>query len=88
MRAACLKYRVAVRTYQDGIGGKSTIETLNARADQLIDAKKWGVAMLHAIVLGYTVKASDILTSPGENDRTRRDDPTRDGRDASPKPAR
>jgi hypothetical protein len=54
VRAACLKYRVAVRTYQDGIGGKSTIETLNARADQLIEAKKWGVAMLHAIVLGYT----------------------------------
>jgi peptidoglycan/xylan/chitin deacetylase (PgdA/CDA1 family) len=59
VRTACLKYQVALRTYQDGIGGKSTIESLNTWTDSLIAGKKWGIAMLHAIVQGY-----DQLTDP------------------------
>ena len=59
VRTACLKYHVTLRTYQYGIGGKSTIQSLNTWTDSLIAGKKWGVAMLHAIVLGY-----DQLTNP------------------------
>lgn len=53
VQAAALKYHVAYRAYQLGIGEKSTVETLNAWADKLVSEKKWGVLMAHAIANGY-----------------------------------
>lgn len=54
VRAAALKNHVAFRSYQTGIGGKSTVESLNAWADKQVRDKTWGVAMAHAIAMGYS----------------------------------
>jgi hypothetical protein len=49
-----LKYYVACRDYQIGVGGqRSTVEWLNAWADQQVNGRKWGVVMAHAIGSGY-----------------------------------
>ncbi|HSI09610.1 MAG: polysaccharide deacetylase family protein [Rariglobus sp.] len=54
IQAAALKYHVAFRSYQLGVGGdKSTVESLNAWADKQVRDKKWGVVMAHGIAYGY-----------------------------------
>ncbi len=53
-KEATLKYYVAFRSYQFGVGGdKSTVESLNAWADKQVREKKWGVIMAHGIAYGY-----------------------------------
>lgn len=55
-----LKYYVAFRSYQFGVGGeKSTVESLNTWADTQVRDKKWGVVMAHGIAYGYAA-----LTDP------------------------
>ena len=53
VQAAALKYHVAFRSYQLGLGEKSTTASLDAWADKLVGEKKWGVVMAHAIGQGY-----------------------------------
>jgi peptidoglycan/xylan/chitin deacetylase (PgdA/CDA1 family) len=53
LRAAALKYHVACRAYQTGLGEKSTVESLNAWADKQVRDRTWGVIMAHAIANGY-----------------------------------
>ncbi len=53
VQAAALKFHVAYRAYQTGIGEKSTVESLNAWADKQVRDKTWGVVMAHAIANGY-----------------------------------
>ena len=53
VQAAALKYHVAYRAYQMGTGGKSTVASLNAWADKLVEEKKWGIIMTHAVAHGY-----------------------------------
>ncbi len=53
VKAAALKYHVAYRAYQTATGGKSTVASLNAWADKLVEDRKWGVIMAHAIGNGY-----------------------------------
>jgi len=75
VRTACLKRHVAIRTYQDAIGEKSTIDSLSAWTDKLISEKKWGVAMLHAIVQGYDqLKDPEIFRSHLKNVKRREND--------------
>ncbi len=52
VRAAALKHHVAFRSYQTGLGEKSTVESLNAWADKQVSDKSWGVIMAHAIAHG------------------------------------
>ena len=54
VQAAALKYHVAFRAYQIGLGEKSTVASLNAWADKQIGDKTWGVIMAHAIANGYS----------------------------------
>lgn len=62
VRAAALKYHVACRTYQTAIGDKTTAASLNAWADKLVQEKKWGVIMAHAIGNGYSaLRAPEIF---------------------------
>lgn len=53
IEAAALKDHVAFRAYQKGMGGRDTVESLNAWADGLVAEKKWGVLMAHGIAWGY-----------------------------------
>ncbi len=53
IEAAALKHHVAFRDYQLGIGGKTTVESLDAWADKQVRDRSWGVAMFHAIGSGY-----------------------------------
>lgn len=63
IQAAALKYHVAFRSYQLGVGGdKTTVASLNAWADQQVRDKKWGVVMAHGISQGYAAFTDpDIL---------------------------
>ena len=64
VQAAALKYHVAYRAYQLGIGDKSTVESLNVWADKLVNEKKWGIVMAHAIGNGYSALSDpEILRS-------------------------
>ncbi len=54
VQATALKYHVAYRAYQLGIGDKSAVESLNAWADKLVNEKEWGIVMAHAIGNGYS----------------------------------
>jgi peptidoglycan/xylan/chitin deacetylase (PgdA/CDA1 family) len=53
IQATARKYHVAYRAYQTSISGKSTVASLNTWADKLVQEKKWGVIMAHAIGNGY-----------------------------------
>lgn len=53
VQAAALKYHVAYRAYQQSTSGKSTVASLNAWADKLVQEKKWGILMTHGIAEGY-----------------------------------
>lgn len=54
IQAAALQHHVAYRSSQLGVGGdKSTVESLNAWADQQVRDNKWGVIMAHGISYGY-----------------------------------
>lgn len=53
VQAAALKYHLAYRATQFGIGEKSTVESLNAWADKQVQEKKWGIVMVHGIATGY-----------------------------------
>jgi peptidoglycan/xylan/chitin deacetylase (PgdA/CDA1 family) len=53
LKAAALKYHVAYRSYQTSVGGKSSVTSINAWADVLVEEKKWGVMMIHGIEKGY-----------------------------------
>ncbi len=56
------KNRVGTRTEQRSVGGKSTIENLDAWTNQLLRDKDWGVTMTHGITYGYDhFKSADIL---------------------------
>lgn len=45
--------RVATRTEQFAMGGKSTHENLEQKVAELIKNRQWGVAMIHGISYGY-----------------------------------
>ena len=48
------KYYAVCRTFQKGVGGdRSTVENLNAWADEQVKNGAWGVVMVHAIANGY-----------------------------------
>jgi peptidoglycan/xylan/chitin deacetylase (PgdA/CDA1 family) len=53
VQAAALKYHVAYRSFQTATTGTSTVASLNAWADKLVQEKKWGVIMTHALKDGY-----------------------------------
>lgn len=53
IEAAALKYYVACRDHQLGVGGSKTAESLNTWADQLVRDHQSGVVMAHAIGQGY-----------------------------------
>ena len=57
IQAVALKHYVAFRSYQHGIGGRSTVESLNAWAEKQIRDRSWGVAMLHGVATGYAALA-------------------------------
>ncbi len=58
IQAVALKTYVACRTYQIGTSAKTTTASLNAWADRLVQEKKWGVLMAHAITNGYAAMTS------------------------------
>lgn len=58
IQTAALKYHVAYRAYQLGTGSNSTVKSLNSWADKLVQEKKWGVTMTHAITNGYAAMSS------------------------------
>jgi peptidoglycan/xylan/chitin deacetylase (PgdA/CDA1 family) len=45
--------RVGTRIKQFSVGGKSTIQNLDARVDELLRNEDWGVTMTHGITTGY-----------------------------------
>ncbi len=45
--------RVDTRTKQFSVGGKSTVENLDKKVNDLIKNKEWGVTMTHGISYGY-----------------------------------
>lgn len=45
--------RVDTRTKQFSVGGKSTVENLDLRVEELLKNQDWGVAMTHGIITGY-----------------------------------
>lgn len=53
VEAAALKYYIACRDHQLGVGGSKTAESLNAWADQLVRDHQPGVVMAHAVGQGY-----------------------------------
>ena len=53
VEAIARKYHIACRTFQLGASEKSTVASLNRWADQLIEERKRGVLMAHAISDGY-----------------------------------
>lgn len=53
IEALALKSHVACRTFQRGLGGNDTAESLNAWADKLVEKREWGVLMAHGIAYGY-----------------------------------
>jgi peptidoglycan-N-acetylglucosamine deacetylase len=54
IQAAALTYHVAFRSHQLGVGGdKTTVESLDAWADQQVRDHAWGVVMAHGIAYGY-----------------------------------
>jgi peptidoglycan/xylan/chitin deacetylase (PgdA/CDA1 family) len=52
-QAAALKHHIGYRSYQEATTERSTVATLNAWADKLVQDKKWGVMMTHALADGY-----------------------------------
>jgi peptidoglycan-N-acetylglucosamine deacetylase len=58
VQAAALKYHIAYRAYQQSTSGKSTVASLNAWADKLVQEKKWGILMTHGIVKGYAAMSN------------------------------
>lgn len=52
-QAVALKYHIGYRSYQEVTTERSTVATLNAWADKLVQEKKWGVMMTHALADGY-----------------------------------
>lgn len=59
VQAAALRHHVAFRSFQIGTSEKTTVQSLNAWADKLIQEKNWGVFMAHGIATGYAA-----LTDP------------------------
>jgi peptidoglycan/xylan/chitin deacetylase (PgdA/CDA1 family) len=59
IKTAALKYHVAYRGYQRSMGARSTIESLNTWADNIVKEKQQGIIMAHGIATGY-----DALTDP------------------------
>ncbi|OAM89032.1 polysaccharide deacetylase family protein [Termitidicoccus mucosus] len=53
-KAAVLKYHVASRDYQTGVGGgKTTVEWLENWTDKQVRDRAWGIIMAHGIGRGY-----------------------------------
>ena len=53
IQTTALKTFVAYRAYQVGTDGKTTVASLDAWADKLVQEKKWGVLMTHGVTNGY-----------------------------------
>lgn len=75
VEAAALKYHLAYRATQFGIGEKSTVESLNAWADKQVQEKQWGIVMIHGIATGYAALSdAEILRTHLKYVKGREDD--------------
>ena len=61
IRAVAMKYHLACRESQKGVGTKTTLPELNAWADKIAAGRKWGVVMIHAMKEGYEPFAPDTF---------------------------
>lgn len=62
VQAAARKYHLAYRAYQQSTSGKTTVASLNAWADKLVQEGKWGILMTHGVAQGYAaLRGPEIL---------------------------